>query len=88
MEKNGNKKNSEARIKANTRYIDRSRAAGKIKQLNLTLQSADYAIIDNYCNARGISKAAFIVGAARYIIDNNIALTVQGGGAAEDIGGD
>ena len=85
MEKN-NKKNSDARIKANTRYIDKSRAAGKIKQLNLTLQGADYIIIDEYCKMHGISKAALIVRAVRYCIKNNIDLTTAGAG--DDIGKD
>lgn len=76
MEKN-NKKNSDARIKANTRYIDKSRAAGKIKQLNLTLQGADYIIIDEYCKMHGISKAALIVRAVRYCIGHNIDLATE-----------
>lgn len=84
MDIKNNKKNSNARIKANTKYIDRSRATGKIKQLNLTIQGADYIMIDDYCKARGISKAAFIVNAARYIIDNNIMLSENGGAAEEN----
>ena len=88
MDIKNNKKNSDARIKANTRYIDKSRATGKIKQLNLTLQGADYTIIDNYCKMHTISKAALITRAVRYCITHNIDLTKeqQNGGAAEDIG--
>ena len=89
MDIKNNKKNSDARIKANTRYIDKSRATGKIKQLNLTLQGADYTMIDNYCKAHNISKAALITRAVKYCIGHNIDLAADSdsGNASEDIGG-
>lgn len=80
MEKNINKKNSDARIRANAKYNSKA-----YKKIQAYIKPADYTIIDSYCKARGISKAAFIVNAARYIIDNNIVLS-EDGGAAEDIG--
>lgn len=80
MENNVNKKNSDARIRANAKYNSKA-----YKKIQAYIKPDDYTIIDNYCNARGISKAAFIVGAARYIIDNNIMLS-DNGGADPDIG--
>ena len=89
MDIKNNKKNSDARIKANTRYIDKSRATGKIKQLNLTIQGTDYIIIDDYCKRHNISKAALITRAVKYCIGHNIDLMTEldGGNVSEDIGG-
>lgn len=77
---NNIKKNSQAQIKAVAKYNKKT-----YNNISIRIKPADYTIIDNYCKARGISKAAFIVNAARYIIDNNIMLS-ENGGAAEDIG--
>lgn len=57
----------------------------KYKQVAIAIKPADYTIIDNYCRAYNISKAALIVRAVRYCIGHNIDLTAeQDGGNAED----
>ena len=65
---------SEAQKKANTKYMTNARATGKIKQFNLTLRGEDYNMIDNYCKNIGVSKAACIVAAVKYCMDNNVDL--------------
>lgn len=45
---------------------------GTKKQLNVTLNTADFDMITDFCNNMDISKPAFIVGACKYVIENNI----------------
>lgn len=63
---------SEAQKRADKKYINRLRKEGIKKQLNCTLDSADYYMIDNYCNEKNISKAKLVVNSIGYIIDNDI----------------
>ena len=67
-------KSSEARIKANAKYNAKKIADGTNKRLGLTIKATDYNMIDQHCAAVGMSKAAFIVAAARYCIDHDINL--------------
>lgn len=53
-----NKKNSDAKIKANNRYKDKT-----YKELRAAAKIADYKTIENYIKKKGISKASFIVAA-------------------------
>lgn len=61
---------SKAHIKASNKYNK-----ANYKQLNINLKPDDFSIIDQHCKSHGISKAAFIVGACKYCIDNNIDLS-------------
>lgn len=80
MEKNINKKNSDARIKANARYNKKAYC-----NISIRVKPIDYNIIDAYCKNHNISKAALIVRAVRYCIGHNIdLLSEQDGG--NDIG--
>lgn len=63
---------SKAHNKATAKYHTKKIADGTNKRLGLTIKAADFDAIDNYCVAAGMSKAAFIVAAARYCIDHNI----------------
>ena len=44
------------------------------KQLKLNVKPEVYEMIENYTERKGISKAAFIVAACKYCIENNIDL--------------
>ena len=61
------KKNTEARIRANNRY-----KAKTYKTFTVNAKISDYDVIQAYCDARGISKAKFLISAAKYAIDNDI----------------
>ena len=61
------KKNTEARIRANNRYN-----AKTYKTFTVNAKISDYDVIQAYCDARGISKAKFLISAAKYAIDNDI----------------
>lgn len=61
---------TEAQKRAKAKYN-----AKTYKQLKVNVKPLDYNIIDQYCNKHGISKAAFVVGACKYCIDNNIDLS-------------
>lgn len=82
MEKN-NKKNSQAQIKAVAKYNKKAYC-----NISIRIKPADYNIIDDYCRAYNISKAALIVRAVRYCIAQNIDLLSEqdGGNVSEDVG--
>ena len=61
------KKNTEARIRANNKYN-----AKTYKTFTVNAKISDYDVIQAYCDARGISKAKFLISAAKYAIDNDI----------------
>lgn len=61
---------SKAHIKASNKYNK-----ANYKQLNINLKPDDFSIIDEHCKDHGISKAAFVIGACKYCIDNNIDLS-------------
>ena len=61
---------SKAHVKASNKYNK-----ANYKQLNINVKPDDFNIIDQHCKSHGISKAAFIVGACKYCIDNNIDLS-------------
>lgn len=65
---------SEAQKKADKTYRTKKLTDGTKKQINATLNIDDYNMIDQHCAAVGMSKAAFIVAAARYCIENSIDL--------------
>ncbi len=63
---------SEAQKRADRKYRMKKLSDGTKKQINATLDIADYRMIDDYCTANNISKASLIVNSIRYVIDNNI----------------
>lgn len=63
---------SKAHIKASNKYNKEN-----YKKIQANIKPEDYAVIDNYCAATGISKARLIVGAIRYCIDHDIDLAVD-----------
>lgn len=63
---------SEAKKRADKKYKYKKLHDGTKKQLNVTLNTADFDMITDFCNNMDISKPAFIVGACRYFIENNI----------------
>lgn len=65
---------SEAQKKADKAYRTKKLTDGTKKQINATLNIDDYNMIDQHCVTIGMSKAAFIVAAARYCIDHDIDL--------------
>ena len=65
---------TEAQKKADEKYRKKKLSDGTKKQINATLDIDDYMMIDQHCAAVGMSKAAFIVAAARYCIDHDIDL--------------
>lgn len=69
---NKQRKSSDARIKANRKYMEKT-----YKALQVQVKPDDYYIIDEYCKSKDISKAKFIVTACKYIIDNNIDLSQE-----------
>ena len=58
---------SKAHIKASNKYNK-----DNYKKIQANIKPAVYDVINNYCNATGISKAQLITAACLYIIDNNI----------------
>ena len=60
----------------------------KYRQIAIAVKPKDYIIIDDYCKAHNISKAALIVRAVRYCIAQNIDLLSEqdGGNVSEDVG--
>lgn len=65
---------SEAQKKADKKYRYKKLADGTKKQINATIGTEDYSLIDNYCRNNDMSKASLIVKAIRYCIENNIDL--------------
>ena len=60
---------SEAQKRADVKYH-----AKTYKNLQISARIADYELIDNYCKLIGLSKAATIVNAIKYLIENNVNL--------------
>ena len=46
-----------------------------IKNIALRVKPETYAMIEKYCNDMQISKNAFLINAAAYIIDNDIPIS-------------
>ncbi len=65
---------SDAQKNADKKYRYKKLADGTKKQINATLDIADYNMINDYSTETGLSKAALIVKAIKYCIDNNIDL--------------
>ena len=65
-------KRTDAQKVADKKYRTKKLHDGTKKQINATLNIEDYNMINNFCNEMEISKAAFITGACRYIIENQI----------------
>ncbi len=65
---------SEAQKKADKKYRYKKLADGTKKQINATIGTEDYSLIDDYCRNNDMSKASLIVKAIRYCIENNIDL--------------
>lgn len=63
---------TEAQKKADKKYRMKKLHDGTKKQINATLDIADYQMIDDYCAENDISKAALIVNSIKYVIDNDI----------------
>ncbi len=63
---------SEAQKAADKKYRNKKLSDGTKKQINATINSDDYKMIDDYCKKIGISKAKLFVNSAKYIINNNI----------------
>ena len=61
---------SEAKKRADKKYRTKILHNGTKKQINATLNIDDYNMINDFCNNMEISKAAFITGACRYVIEN------------------
>lgn len=61
------KKNSDAQIRAVSKYN-----AKTYKTFTVNAKISDYDVIQAYCDARGISKAKFLISAAKYAIDNDV----------------
>lgn len=61
------KKNSDAKIKANRKYTQTH-----YKQLKADIKPDDYTLIDTYSKEHGISKARLIVESIKYCIENGI----------------
>ena len=63
--------NSESKIKANNKYKNKMLKYWSIKQLNLTLKSDVYNMIDNYTKLTNISKAQLIADAVKEYIEKH-----------------
>lgn len=61
------KKNTEARIRANNKYN-----AKTYKTFTVNAKISDYDLIQAYCDGREVSKAKFLIAAAKYVIENDI----------------
>lgn len=46
----------------------------KYKNMNMRVKPDDAELINNYCNDIGMSRADFLIKAAKYIIENHIIL--------------
>ena len=60
---------SKAHIKASNKYNK-----ANYKQLKANVKPDEYKMVDDYCKNNNISKAALIINAIKYCIDNNIDL--------------
>lgn len=57
---------SKAHIKASNKYNKEN-----YKKIQANVKPEDYAMIDDYCKTRNISKAKFIVEACKFYIDSH-----------------
>lgn len=64
---NNDKKNSDAKIRANNKYNQKA-----YKQLAIRLKPADYDYIVKSAKQLAVSQPTLIYKAVKYIIDNNI----------------
>ncbi len=60
---------SKAHIKASNKYNK-----ANYKQLKANVKPDEYKMVDDYCKNNDISKAALIIKAIKYCIENNIDL--------------
>ena len=65
---------SDAQKKADKKYRYKKLSDGTKKQINATLNIADYNLIDTFSAEIGLSKAALIVKAVKYCKNHNIDL--------------
>lgn len=61
------KKNSKAQIKAVSKYN-----AKTYKTFTINAKIPDYELIQAYCDGREVSKAKFLLAAAKYCIEHDI----------------
>ena len=62
---------TEAQKRADKKYRRKKLNDGTKKQLNITLDTDNYNMIDNFCNVVGISKAQLIVAACKEYINKH-----------------
>ena len=60
---------TEAQKRAKRKYLDKT-----YKNLAIRIRPENVQLIDNYCKSIGLSKAATIVNAIKYLIENNVNL--------------
>ena len=60
---------TEAQKRAKKKYMDKT-----YKNLAIHIRPENVQLIDNYCKSIGMSKAATIVNAIKYLIENNVNL--------------
>ena len=60
---------TEAQKKAKKKYMDKT-----YKNLAIHTRPENVQLINNYCKSIGLSKAATIVNAIKYLIENNVNL--------------
>ena len=60
---------TEAQKRAKKKYMDKT-----YKNLAIHTRPENVQLIDNYCKSIGLSKAATIVNAIKYLIENNVNL--------------
>ena len=78
---------TEAQKRAKKKYMDKT-----YKNLAIHTRPENVQLIDNYCKSIGLSKAATIVNAIKYLIENNVNLAEwiekgkQTGGAEQQNG--
>ena len=65
---------SDAQKRADKKYKQKKIAEGSQRQFNVTLRGEDYNMIDDYCKQISMSKAACIVAAVKYCMDNDVDL--------------
>lgn len=68
---------SNAQKAADKKYRAKKLSDGTKKQINATLDIADYEMIDTHAKKMNISKAALIVKSIRYIISHDVDLSDQ-----------
>lgn len=65
---------SDAKKRADAKYRAKKLSDGTKKQINATIDTADYNIIEQYSAAQSLSKAQTIVRAIKYCAAHNIDL--------------